>query len=100
TNSWADSPGAFLSIARWLTHQTSFSTYLMFQPPTAGSIPVPMYKVQWSWTGTATNPPPWFKLAGAPSPSTPYQTRQFPSWTNVITFFHHSPGNCTTNNCF
>jgi hypothetical protein len=98
-DSWADSPGTPLSIARWLRHATSFSTFLMFKPSIDESIYVPMYSVSWSWSGTATNYP-WGKASGSSTAGQPNPTEQFPSWTNVISGFNTMPENCTVHDCF
>jgi hypothetical protein len=98
TNSWTDSPGTPLGIASWLSHANSFSTFLMFQPR-IGGIYVPMYKMTWNWSGSATNYP-WGKQAGSYSIGTPVVTTEFPYWTNKIDSFDTSPTNSARTNCF
>jgi hypothetical protein len=98
---WADSPGASLTIATWLTYTNSFKTFLMFQPkPYTNSIAVPMYQVDWNWAGTATNGP-WGKLSGSASCGSPAMTEAFPYWTHTITNVDTtsaSPTNCYDEN--
>src|ERR1043166_14246 len=97
---WADSPGAVLSTAHWLYQADSFSTYLMFDPKTPQSIAVPMYKVSWSWFGSATNNP-WGKLSGSATcdqQSAPWE--QFPFWTHTIGRIDSSPQYMFRTNCF
>jgi hypothetical protein len=99
-DNWADSPGVPLTEAHWLSEAQSFSAFLMFDPQTTGSIGVPMYKVQWSWFGSATNGPPWGKKSGLPTcdqPSPP-PTEEFPSWTRIMNV-DTSPTNMLRTTC-
>jgi hypothetical protein len=97
---WADSPGAALTTAHWLSQSNSFTTYLMFQPkPYSGSVAVPMLKVGWTWSGSATNNP-WGIRSGAPSTNNLGTTEDFPFWTHIITAVDTSPENMVRTNCF
>jgi hypothetical protein len=86
---WSDSPGGGLTTASWLRISSSFKSYLMFEPAsTPGSIGVPMYEVDWAWSGTArTNGQGgWVLVSGSPPGNpTPFETQAFPRWTNNIT---------------
>jgi hypothetical protein len=97
---WADSPGAALSTAHWLFNTNAFTTYLMFQPkPYTNSIAVPLYKVQWSWSGSATNNP-WGKRSGSASVSAASLAEEFPIWTHKIGAIDSSPQFMFRTNCF
>ena len=97
---WTDAPGVLLSNAHWLDTSNSFSSYLMFQPNSSlNPIPVPMYIVQWSWSGSATNGP-WAKESGSPSCGSATTTEQFPSWTHIIANVDTSPQFMHQTNCF
>ena len=102
---WTDAPDAVLSYASWLTQAESFRSTLMFQPDCSGSISVPMYKVDWNWSGTArTNGPAnsWVLVSGSPPVNPqPLLTEQFPTWTHTITNLDTtsaSPTNCFNEN--
>jgi hypothetical protein len=61
----------------------SYYTYLMYMP--TGGVWVALAELQWSWTGSATNTPPWpgnsaMAVTGGTA-STPAGTAAFPSWT-------------------
>jgi len=98
TMDWTDSPGAQLSSAEWLSQTASFSTFLMFSNR-FGGIYVPMYKVSWSYSGSATNHP-WGKKSGSESCGAPTLTTEFPRWTNLISGVNTFPTNTTPTNCF
>ena len=99
---WTDSPGGGLTTASWLTMGGSFRSHLMFQPkPYTNSIPVPMFKTDWIWSGAArTNGPPntWSLISSNASViSKAVQSEDFPFWSMNIT------NNVTTTNnlpCF
>jgi hypothetical protein len=97
---WADSPGATLSTAHWLSQSDSFATYLLFQPkPYSNSVPVPMYKVQWGFSGSATNSP-WGKSSGSAFCSSPILTEEPPTWTHTLVQLNSLPQFMTKTNCF
>ncbi|NOS70228.1 MAG: hypothetical protein HOP33_09885 [Verrucomicrobia bacterium] len=98
---WADSPGAELTSAHWLYQSNSFSTYLMFRPKPydATTIDVPMYKVVWSWSGSATNNP-WGKRSGSAACGTAYVAEEFPIWTHIKQGVDTSPEFMLRTNCF
>lgn len=86
-----DSPALYLcNYYTNVTRQDSFTMYLMFDPDcSTGKIPVPLKKVDWSWSGSAvlTNADQnlWMLASGAP-PSGPaaVDTIFHPTWTNKM----------------
>jgi hypothetical protein len=86
--SWTDSPDIeFGGVARWVSENETFKDYLMFQPFSSGSIPVPMYLATWSWEGSAkTNGASGGILLSQKPPSpTVAPTYDFPVWTMTDT---------------
>jgi hypothetical protein len=87
---WSDAPGGGLTTASWLSMSTSFKSFLMFQPKpydTSGNIGVPMYEVAWAWSGTARpdHLGGWMLVSGSPPVNpTPFETKDFPRWTNDV----------------
>jgi len=98
---WADSPGTPLTSASWLAHTNSFITYLMFRPRPydSSTIDVPMYRVKWAWSGSATNYP-WGKVSGSQTCSQPSIATNFPYWTHPIIELDTSPIPSAQTNCF
>jgi hypothetical protein len=87
---WTDSPSIELTVATWLRRTDSFKAYLMFQPkPYMDSIAVPMFKVDWNWSGTVrTNGPPnsWTLVASVlPTNYQASVTETLPIWSHNIT---------------
>jgi hypothetical protein len=86
--------------AKYLTINTwSFSTYLMYMP-TNGYISegvwVALARLDWSFTGSATNAPPWpansaTAVSGGVA-STPIDTAAFPNWTYDSSELTWQPG--------
>jgi hypothetical protein len=96
---WSDAPDTPLTVAHWLSENGSFSTYLMFQPiQSANSRAVPMYKLQWNWSGSATNSP-WGKRSGSATNSQAFPTENFPSWTHTINGINTMPQFMLQTNC-
>ena len=62
----------------------SFTTYLLFQIPDSNSIPVPLKKVQWSWSGLAqTNGAGgWQVLSSSTAVSNINVNAYYPTWTS------------------
>ena len=88
---WRDSPASSLNTCSWFSRLDSFTTYLMFQLSKPGTIPVPMYSIDWNWSGAVkTN-----SATGAydllnfenPSPNAAALTVTFPTRTNNATNF-------------
>lgn len=88
---WTDAPGGGLTFASWLMITNSFVAHLMFEPRPydASTRPVPIYKFDWAWGGSAkTNGPPdsWTLIAGFPPTGIqPVEVQTFPSWSANIT---------------
>jgi hypothetical protein len=69
--------------------EDNFTDYLMFQPDSPGSIPVPLKKLQWNWSGEAlTNGAGGWALVQSNSfvqvTVSNRDTLEFPHWTNVV----------------
>jgi hypothetical protein len=97
---WSDSPCTPLGVAGWLWDSRAFHSWLMFQPEPP-SICVPMYDVQWSWYGSATNYP-WGKRSGSATCGSPQLTESFPEYKQVISIgdIDTSPKYMSPTNCF
>ena len=84
-----DDPAQSLSGTSKLQRQDSFTNYLMFKPFVSGSsIPVPIKRLTWSWSGTATNATSWLLLSSPSDFSISLNnsdTLEFPTWTNNVT---------------
>lgn len=83
-----DSPGVdLLTDDSTVTAGIAFRMYLMFQSEISNAIAVPISRVNWSWSGTAsrnnTPPPPWVLMgAGEPPNSiTGSATTSHPTWS-------------------
>jgi hypothetical protein len=85
---WHDSPGSPLNVGTsWLSREDSFQTFLMFKPDGDEDIPVPMFKVVWSWSGAArTNgvPDNFSLISSSTGGPTVEITTEFPQWTNIV----------------
>lgn len=82
---WGDSPAEPLATnVVWKSASESFSSYLMFSPPSG--IPVPMYKVNWAWSGSAKlNGTNSYILLSSNVPAPIFApSDEFPQWTNVV----------------
>jgi len=89
-----DSPSVSLQTdpltIRSTTNETTYRTYLMWQPNTAGSIPVPLRVVTWSvgwgvqWVGGGTGWDLYYKYHSAPAVA---DTTVHPEWQHNITEF-------------
>jgi len=97
-STYQDSPGSGIwnsdiKIAR----TDSFNSYLMFQPP-APSVPVPLKKISWGWSGVAipnASQPGWWTLisSNAVINANNQETSSYPQWTNSMAYLI-----TTTNN--
>jgi hypothetical protein len=81
-----DSPGVGTAAVSKILLQASFTNYLMFKPIlVAPSIPVPIKKIEWSVSGTATNNAGTWSLLSSPNdfsiPQNNVDTLVFPTWT-------------------
>lgn len=88
TLSVQDGPGTY-----WYSSvaNDSFTTYVMYQPPSSGGQPtinVPLQSLTWSWGATASlNNSVWSVLQGPQWTSAqPSNTDAYPSWTQEIPF--------------
>src|SRR3954466_7941379 len=78
----------------------SFDTYLLFQAkPYTNSIAIPMYKMKWGWSGSATNNP-WGKRSGAIFSTSPSLTEELPAGTHTSGQIDTSPQFMFRTNCF
>ncbi len=64
----------------------TFQTYLMYQPPGAGSEWVPLVRMNWSWSGAATKDGYGLWQLSDPQPPSPTFTSfpSFPNWSHYI----------------
>lgn len=79
-------------VPTWLSRTDTYSAFLMFQPYSASSIPVPMYAVNWAWSGVArTNGSPnnYSLITGTPGSPTVSQTSTYPLWITNATSFNY-----------
>lgn len=87
---WQDAPASSLTDTTWLSRTDSFTAYLMFQPAVLSgvAIPVPMYAVNWGWSGVARTNGTLANFAllssSPPSPQVSL-TSVFPQWANNAT---------------
>jgi len=90
----ADSPAIDFSdpafAASYYSHSQSFQMYLMWKSPRAGSEPVPLATVSWSWGISATSSDggsTWTMVPGSntytPNPAALFAT-QFPTWLGNV----------------
>lgn len=84
-----DSPGVPLaSLYCQLTVDASFESYLMFRPPSSGSIWVPLKVVVWGWSGASSYTNGGFQLVSGSahfaSPLSPATPGGFPTWDNLF----------------
>jgi hypothetical protein len=66
-----------------------YTMWLMFQPTSVTSRPVPLRSLSWNWNGTATNTPPWTLISSSPTTAgaviTGTATTSYPEWITNIT---------------
>ena len=82
-----DEPGItpFDSSASSVSTGDSFETYVMYLPPGEDIQYVPLWKIGWSWSGSATKSGVWTITPVNPPPTpTSASTSVHPEWTNVI----------------
>lgn len=62
----------------------TFTSYLLFQPPTSNSIPVPLKKLQWSWSGLAqiNGADGWEVLSSSTALYNVNVNAGYPTWTS------------------
>jgi hypothetical protein len=85
-----DDPGEWTYERYKLLRQDSFTNYLMFQTLGATSIPVPIKRIEWCWSGLATNDlPNGWALMSSPTDfcinRNNTDTLEFPVWDRNIT---------------
>jgi hypothetical protein len=85
----SDDPGEYTSDKSKLLIQDSFTNYLMFIPAFPGSIPVPIKKIVWSISGTATNDAGGWRMLSSPTGASIQinnaDTLEFPIWSGNAT---------------
>lgn len=102
---WFDAPAEGLDATMaWLTRTDSFTLYLMFidgypdysDSTYAKNIPIPMYSVTWSWSGTVvTNGTFGSFILSSPSLPSPVisTTTTYPTWNLNVTNFIYQTNN-------
>ncbi|MDR3560730.1 MAG: hypothetical protein P4N59_04720 [Negativicutes bacterium] len=99
TNTTDDSPAqGLLSNLRTISETDSYTMYLMFTPTNViGATPVPLQKVDWSWSAAAIQTDATLNLwalttNSPPSGLTPVKTTAHPQWTNnLLNSWHWTP---------
>ena len=84
------------AVARSISRDDDFSMYLMWQSPLAGSIRVPLRRVDWSWgfAASSTDGTTWSLDSGYVSPNPTVQdTTDYPIWSDVLTNITWTDGN-------
>jgi hypothetical protein len=71
----------------------NFETFLMFKPGVGSSIDVPIRKMQWQWSGLATNSNGTWSLlsSNVAITATNLNATAHPSWTNNVANLLYSP---------
>jgi hypothetical protein len=88
-----DPPGEPVDGSTQVWRSDHFTMYLLFQPDSANSIPVPLKRLDWSWFGlTQTNGAGWRLISSGVGLTNVNVLAGYPTWTNNIT-----PGITTTN---
>ena len=88
--------GGWTNIIQGAVEQFQATTYVMWQPSTPNSIPVPLGNLTWIWNGNAALTATWTldnTDPGNPNNSTYFafaSSTAFPNWTSVAT----GNGNC------
>jgi len=91
---WTDATAVSLQGATAATTNDQFQTYLMYQPPGAGSIWVTLQMLTWSWSGSASQangawalgPNNTFSPSPAGASTTGTSSTTLPQWSGAVSF--------------
>ena len=81
-----DTPGQYLALVLG-SYNGNWKDYVRFTPAGAGSIPITLGRIEWSWAATAemTNGFQWIKSADGMDGPTLHEDDSFPGWTTTKT---------------